>query len=117
MSWSINTIGGLAAVKREIELSDAPITIKACILSTIEEVLNTGDDDPTLYGGPKSDLVKVESYGHLGGAYGNIGKLEVNFFLSSEVRQQAANASAAAAPAQRDINIANGNDVSVSSLG
>ena len=114
MSWNIITIGGLEAVKCEVELSDAPITIKACILSVIEEVINTASDDPTLYGGPKSDLVKVETFGHLGGAYGSIGKLEVSFFLSSELRQQLANA--AAAPSQRDIDIANGNDVSVSSL-
>lgn len=81
MSWSIKAIGERAAV-RAIVVADAnlPQGLKDGIAAII-------DDVPTVKQLPEHmpDGVRVETFGHSGGGWSNVGKMEVEFFNLKKV--------------------------------
>lgn len=69
MSWSIKSVGKRGDVKAEVLKVHMPEPIRTSILDIL-------DEDPTYQEGCY-DGATVEGYGHSGGGYGNIGKLQV----------------------------------------
>lgn len=66
MSWNINKVGLRAGVKKAINADpNVPEGIKQVIAAIC-------DEEP-----PQTTGVRVQGFGHSGGGYGSIGKLEV----------------------------------------
>ena len=73
MSYSIKIIGKPADVAALIASQQTmPPGVKAALLETVNDIKPE-------YG----DFVLVEAYGHFGGGYSNIGKLEVSYLQSA----------------------------------
>lgn len=73
MGYSIKTIGKPADVAAQIAAQQTmPPGVKAALLETINDLKPE-------YG----DFVIVEAYGHFGGGYSNIGKLEVSYLKAA----------------------------------
>ena len=73
MSWGIKAIGTRANV-RAVVMADPnlPSTLKDGIAAILDDITDS-------YG----DSVRVETYGHYGGGYSSIGKLEVEYFKAA----------------------------------
>ena len=73
MSYSIKTIGKPADVAAVINAQTTmPPGVKAALLETVNDIKPE-------YG----DFVVVEAYGHFGGGYSNIGKIEVSYLKAA----------------------------------
>lgn len=80
MSWSIKSIGPRVAVKALVlSQQSMPQGIKESVVAILDEVGNAGPK------GLPHDSARIEGYGHSGGGYGSIGKLEVELFTAAEV--------------------------------
>ena len=74
MSWSIKSIGTKENVAFAVESSETiPYSLRSAIVETISGI----NDD-------QGDMVRVEGYGHGGGGFSNIGKLEVEYFHAAK---------------------------------
>lgn len=80
MSWNIKSIGPRAGVRAAVEAqSHMPAGLKAAIFEILDEPPVSPDNKNNL------DCARVESFGHAGGGYGSIGKLEVELFRGAEL--------------------------------
>lgn len=84
MSWSIKSTGSRAAVKAAVQSNtNVPEGIKATVTAILDEEGNAGPK------GLPHDSARVEGYGHSGGGYGSIGKLEVELFTAAVLPEPA----------------------------
>lgn len=81
MSWSIKSIGLRDAVKRVVNSNPS---ISSSLKSAIVEIIDEdGNGNSSVIPARPHDSVRVEGYGHSGGGYGSIGKLEVELFTAA----------------------------------
>lgn len=73
MSWSIKLIGTRDAVAAAVQAQVVPNNLPQSVADAVIAVCNDKSDNR----GVSSNGIAVEGWGHLGGGYGSIGKLEV----------------------------------------
>lgn len=83
MSWSIKSIGPRAAVRLAVlAVLTMPPALQASIVAVLDE---PGNGNGCTIPASPHDFARVEGYGHSGGGYGSIGKLEVELFTAAKL--------------------------------